>query len=119
LQLGSTAWPTGLAVPERTRSELEHLFQRLCRRHRLAPPAVNVRIDRHLVDFLWSEQRLVVETDGYRHARSSCQPQRIVNGVWYPLRTFCASRRQRNSDGRLHLSEQASEEGFQTPPPNA
>lgn len=59
---------------DRTRSELEHLFLDLCRRHRLPMPEVNVRIGRHLVDFLWREQRLVVETDGYRYHRGPhCQ----------------------------------------------
>jgi very-short-patch-repair endonuclease len=30
---------------------------------------VNVRIGSRIVDFLWSDQRLVVETDGYRYHR--------------------------------------------------
>jgi very-short-patch-repair endonuclease len=54
---------------DRTRSDLERDFLRLCRRHRLPPPDVNVRIGPHLVDFLWRERRLVVETDGYRYHR--------------------------------------------------
>jgi very-short-patch-repair endonuclease len=53
-----------------TRSELERLFLRLCRRHRLPAPEVNVRISGLEVDFLWREQRLIVETDGFRHHRS-------------------------------------------------
>lgn len=53
----------------RTLSDLEADFLQLCRRHRLPPPEVNVRIGRHLVDFLWRERRLVVETDGYRYHR--------------------------------------------------
>jgi very-short-patch-repair endonuclease len=48
-----------------TRSEAEGLFLRICRRHRIARPEVNARIGRYTVDFLWPEQRLVVETDGY------------------------------------------------------
>jgi len=56
---------------ERTQSELEHLFLRLCRRHRLPAPEVNVRIGSRIVDFLWRRQRLVVETDGYRFHRGS------------------------------------------------
>jgi very-short-patch-repair endonuclease len=54
---------------ERTRSELEHLFLRLCERHGLPRPEVNVRIGPRLVDFLWRDRRLVVETDGYRYHR--------------------------------------------------
>jgi len=53
----------------RTRSDLEADFLRLCRRRRLPPPEVNVRIGPYLVDFLWRRQRLVVETDSYRYHR--------------------------------------------------
>ena len=50
----------GLPVGERfardgTRSELERLFLGLCVRHRLPPPAVNVRIGRYTADFVWDE----------------------------------------------------------------
>src|SRR6188474_347158 len=55
--------------PDRTRSELEHLFLRLCQRHGLPPPKVNMRIGRFTVDFFWPRQGLVVETDGYRFHR--------------------------------------------------
>ena len=59
-----------VADRDRTRSELEREFLQLCRRHGLPTPEVNVRLGRHLVDFLWREERLVVETDGYRYHRS-------------------------------------------------
>ena len=55
---------------DRTRSELEQRFLGLCRRHRLPQPAVNVRVARFEVDFLWREQRLVVEVDGWASHRS-------------------------------------------------
>lgn len=54
---------------DRSRSDLERDFLRLCRRRRLPVPEVNVRIGRDLVDFLWRDRRLVVETDGYRYHR--------------------------------------------------
>ena len=54
---------------DRTRSDLEKDFLRLCGRHRLPPPEVNVRIGRYLVDFLWRESELVVETDSYLYHR--------------------------------------------------
>ncbi len=38
----------------------------LCRRHRLPRPDVNAKIDRYEVDFLWRDQRLIVEVDGWR-----------------------------------------------------
>jgi very-short-patch-repair endonuclease len=50
-----------------TRSELERLFLRLCRRRRLPEPEVNARLSGYEVDFLWRRHRLVVETDGFRH----------------------------------------------------
>lgn len=60
----------GLAVdaralaPDRASSHLELRFLAACRRHRLPPPDVNVRVGRFLVDFLWPGERLIVETDG-------------------------------------------------------
>jgi very-short-patch-repair endonuclease len=51
--------------PDGTRSELEAKFLGLCRRHRLPLPEVNQRVGPYVVDFLWREQRLVVELDGY------------------------------------------------------
>ena len=64
----------GLPVDEksrgdRTRSDLESDFIELCRRQRLPPPQVNVRIGAYLADFLWPEQRLIVETDHYLYHR--------------------------------------------------
>ncbi|HYP56100.1 MAG TPA: type IV toxin-antitoxin system AbiEi family antitoxin domain-containing protein [Solirubrobacterales bacterium] len=54
---------------DRTRSDLERDFLRLCRRHHLPRPEVNVMAGRDLVDFLWRDRRLIVETDGYRYHR--------------------------------------------------
>jgi very-short-patch-repair endonuclease len=54
---------------DRTRSDLERAFLRLCRRYRLPEPEVNVPVAGFTVDFLWREQRLAVETDGYRAHR--------------------------------------------------
>lgn len=56
---------------ERTQSELEHIFLRLCEQHGLPAPEVNVQIGSRIVDFLWREQHVVVETDGYRYHRGS------------------------------------------------
>jgi very-short-patch-repair endonuclease len=50
---------------EPTRSVLERDFLRVCRRHRLPRPEVNGLVGPYQVDFLWREQRLVVEVDGY------------------------------------------------------
>lgn len=56
---------------DRTRSDLEAAFLRLCERHRLPPPQVNVKLGRWEVDFLWQEYRLVVETDSWTYHRGS------------------------------------------------
>ena len=53
----------------RDRSELERRMLWVCRRHHLPPPEVNVTLGPYTVDFLWREQRLVVETDGWEAHR--------------------------------------------------
>jgi very-short-patch-repair endonuclease len=50
--------------PRFVRSELERRFIALVRRACLPPPVVNGFVAGHEVDFHWSAQRLVVETDG-------------------------------------------------------
>lgn len=47
-----------------TRSELERRFLELCAEHGLPRPLVNVPVAGHTVDFLWPEQRVILETDG-------------------------------------------------------
>jgi very-short-patch-repair endonuclease len=63
----------------RTRSELETRFLAVVRRHRLPEPEVNVRIDRYEVDFLWRDQRLIVEADGWEshRTRSAFEADRV------------------------------------------
>jgi very-short-patch-repair endonuclease len=56
--------PVGIET-DRTRSDLERDFLRLCRRYRLPLPEVNIPIAGMTVDFLWRHARLVVETDSY------------------------------------------------------
>jgi hypothetical protein len=56
---------------DRTRSDVERDFLRLCRRYGIPLPAVNVRAGRWTVDFLWPRQRLAVETDSYRYHRGT------------------------------------------------
>jgi very-short-patch-repair endonuclease len=48
-----------------TRSEAELRFLSLVRRADLPQPESNIRLGRHEVDFLWREERLVVEVDGF------------------------------------------------------
>jgi very-short-patch-repair endonuclease len=50
-----------------TRSEAERRMLRLIRAAELPRPQVNARLGGYEVDFLWREQRLVVEVDGYAY----------------------------------------------------
>jgi len=54
---------------DRTRGDLETAFLVICGRHGIPRPEVNVRVGPFLVDFLWREERLAIETDSYRHHR--------------------------------------------------
>jgi very-short-patch-repair endonuclease len=54
--------PQGVAP---TRSPLEDALLPLIRKAGLPEPEVNVRIGSYVVDFVWGEQRVIVETDGY------------------------------------------------------
>ncbi len=68
-QAGVIGLPIGDEGGDPTRGDLERDFLRLCRRHRLPRPEVNVRIGPHLIDFLWRDRKFVVETDHYLHHR--------------------------------------------------
>jgi hypothetical protein len=48
-----------------TRSPLEDDFLRFCKCHRIPTPETGQWIAGHLVDFVWRQQRLVAELDGY------------------------------------------------------
>jgi Protein of unknown function (DUF559) len=50
-----------------TKSVSEVDFLALCREANLPTPAVNVLVEGHLVDFLWLEQKVIVETDSWSH----------------------------------------------------
>jgi very-short-patch-repair endonuclease len=52
---------------DRTRSDLERSFLRLCERHRLPPPENNIEVEGMELDFLWRASKVVVETDGYQY----------------------------------------------------
>jgi very-short-patch-repair endonuclease len=56
--------------PAFTRSEGEAKLLALIRAARLPTPEVNARIGGYEVDFLWREQRLVVEVDGFAYHSS-------------------------------------------------
>jgi len=56
--------------PRLTRSEAERRFLDIVRAARLPAPETNVRVAGYEVDFLWREQRLVVEVDGFAYHSS-------------------------------------------------
>jgi very-short-patch-repair endonuclease len=53
-----------------TRSELEERFLQLCDDHGIRRPETNARISGYEVDFVWRDERLIVEVDGYAYHRS-------------------------------------------------
>ncbi len=53
------------------RSDLEEDFLALCAHHRLPSSETNVKLGRWEVDFLWREQKLVVEIDSFLYHRGS------------------------------------------------
>jgi very-short-patch-repair endonuclease len=63
---------------DNARSHLERMFLALTRKARLPKPASNLEIAGRSRDFAWPDQRLVVETDGYRY-HSSRQAKRRDN----------------------------------------
>jgi very-short-patch-repair endonuclease len=56
---------------DRTRSDLETAFLTLFVSHRIPAPEVNPKIGRYEVDFLWREQKLIVEADTFTYHRGS------------------------------------------------
>jgi very-short-patch-repair endonuclease len=53
-------------TPALTRSQAEERLLALIRTAELPAPEINVHIGRHEVDFMWRDQRLIVEVNGFR-----------------------------------------------------
>ncbi|MEA2275597.1 MAG: hypothetical protein QOC78_557 [Solirubrobacteraceae bacterium] len=66
-----------------TTSELEERFLALCDHHHIPRPKVNTRVADLEVDFLFTDQRLVVEVDGYRyhHTRKAFERDRQRDAI--------------------------------------
>lgn len=62
---GAATLHTMIAVTGGSRSEAERRLRSLARRGGLPHPQVNTRIGAFEVDFLWPEERVIVEVDGY------------------------------------------------------
>jgi very-short-patch-repair endonuclease len=78
---------------DNARSHLERLFLALAREARLPKPVSNHEIGGRSRDFAWPDQRLVVETDGYRyhssrHAkrRDNRRDRQLTALGWRPVR---------------------------------
>jgi very-short-patch-repair endonuclease len=81
-------------------SELEDRLKRLCRRHSLPSPRAQQQIGPYTVDFLWPDQRLVVEMDDFgthgtrsafesdreRDAWLTAEGYRVMRFTWRQLR---------------------------------
>jgi hypothetical protein len=75
---------------DHARTDLETQMLALCRRHRLPKPAVNVRVDRYVVDFLWTDRLLLVEVDGWSPIAPDPRSKRIARVT--PGSRFSATR---------------------------
>jgi Transcriptional regulator, AbiEi antitoxin len=74
---------TGLEKsPDPTRSELEELFLRLCRRYQLPKPTVNVQVGRYEVDFLWASERLIVEPTAIATTAAPKRSRTTTSETW-------------------------------------
>jgi very-short-patch-repair endonuclease len=87
------------SAPTLTRSEAEERLLALIRRAGLSQPKVNAQLGPYEVDFLWREQRLIVEIDGFafhssriaferdraRDAQLQARGWRVVRITWRQL----------------------------------
>jgi hypothetical protein len=85
-----------------TRSDLEDLFLAICRRHGLPQPIVNHPLRGKEVDFLFAEQRLIVEIDSWRYhpprLRRRPRPRRTPSPKRPPHRPFTDRRLEQEPD---------------------
>jgi very-short-patch-repair endonuclease len=61
---GATVLKLAQEEPARTRTELERRFLELVDRRGLPKPRVNSRVEGYEADFVWPEDKVIVETDG-------------------------------------------------------
>lgn len=100
---------------DRARSHLERMFTTLTRRARLPRPAPNQEVGGLSRDFVWSDQRLVAETDGYRYhssrsakRRDNRRDRQLTALGWRPVRftyeeiAFEPAEVARELEGLLH-----------------
>ncbi len=88
---------------DRSRSDLERRFLKLCDRHGLPRPAVNEEVAGLECDFVWRDRGVVAETDGWRYHRTRrafefdrLRDQRLARAGF---RTLRFTHRQVEADG--------------------
>ena len=79
--------------PAGTREELEHLFLKLVTEAGLPAPLVNAPLGEIVHDFMWPEQKLIVETDGWAthgprpaRRRDLRRDRKLVAAKWRVIR---------------------------------
>jgi very-short-patch-repair endonuclease len=97
---GVAALREALRQEEVTKSELQRAMRELIDKIGLPRPQTEVMVEGHLVDFLWPEQRLIVETDGHgahgtrlrfetdraRDAHLTASGYRVLRFTWRQIR---------------------------------
>lgn len=89
----------------RTNEGLEEDFLLLCRANGIPDPVVHARVGPYEVDFLWPEQRVIVETDDASHRRTSTYESdrdrdAYLDDAGYRVRRF-TSRKIRNEPAEV------------------
>lgn len=92
--VGAAALRTMIAVTGGSRSEAERRLRSLARRGGLPQPQLNPRVGAFEVDFLWPEERVIVEVDGYDFHASKTAFERdhrrdaILQGLGFHILRF-------------------------------
>jgi hypothetical protein len=61
---------------QETESPLEELFLELCENHHLPTPLTQVQLGRYRADFLWPQQKVIVEVDSHGYHRRRFEQDR-------------------------------------------
>jgi very-short-patch-repair endonuclease len=105
----------------RTRSDLEELFLSHCSKYGFARPEVNVNIEGRERDFLWRDQRLVVEVDGGQahRTRKGFEDDRVrdaeLTAAGYRVMRFTPRRLEREPGAVADLLRRAGAPGARGP----
>jgi hypothetical protein len=103
-----------------TRSGLEDALLALCDAHGIPRPLVNARVAGFEVDFCWSDERLIVETDGRHHqTRAAFERDRardaLLTALGWRVMRFTARQVRRGPGGVAALVLSARSPSLATP----